>query len=258
MNDTAIKWTEKTWNPASGCVPASEGCKYCYARSLAEQKRGTAAFPRGFDLTVRRHKLREPFAIKEPALIFVNSMSDLFWSEYPDDLRREAIEVMRATPRHTYQVLTKRPGRAVDFFEQVEAPPNLWLGATVESQRWTKRLDALRAAKVAHRFVSAEPLLTPLTLDLAGIEWVIVGGESGLHLRDAVVRGERGLSEPTARGWSPRSDRVDWVRDLRDQCGRSNVPFFFKQWGGVLPHSAGDLLDGVVHHEYPTAMRTAA
>jgi len=257
MNITSIKWTERSWNPASGCKATSEGCAYCYARGLAEQKRGTAAFPRGFDLTVRRHKLREPFGVKGRALIFVNSMSDLFWSEFPADLRDETLDVIRQTKQHVYQALTKRPGRAAAYFETAEAPENLWLGATVESQAHVDRLDALRAAKVAHRFISAEPLLTPLTLDLTGIEWVIVGGESGLHLRDPAIRDKRGLSEPAARGWAPREERAEWVRDIARQCEVANVPFFFKQWGGLRPDSAGDLLDGQTHHAYPEAMQFA-
>lgn len=254
MNDTGIIWTEATWNPMSGCQEVTEGCKYCYAKTLAERRRGTAAFPNGFDLTIRRHKLAEPRKLKTPSLIFVNSMSDLFWDEIPEDYRDEIVDVMEDTPRHQYQVLTKRPELMARYSQRRPLPGNVWAGATIESDRTTHRADALRATRAAVRFISAEPLLSALpSLDLDGIDWVISGGESGSHLTPAgAIRDRRSLAAPGPRGkWAPREDRMDWVRDLRDRCVAAGVAFFHKQWGGPTSHSAGRILDGRTWDEFP-------
>jgi len=253
MNETGIAWTEATWNPASGCEVVSEGCKFCYAKTLAERRRGTLAFPNGFDLTIRRHKLSEPRKLKKPSLIFVNSMSDLFWEAIPDSYRHEIVDVMEQTPQHQYQVLTKRPEVAVRFWKTRPVPSNVWCGVTIESDRTTWRADLLREIDAQIRFISAEPLLSGLpSLDLTGLHWVITGGESGSHLHDARMRARRGMADPDARGkWHARPDRMDWVRDVRDRCGARGVAFFHKQWGGLTSHSAGRELDGRTWDEFP-------
>lgn len=252
MNETRIEWTDLTWNPASGCKVVSEGCRYCYAKTLAENKRGTPAFPNGFDLTIRRHKLREPYGIKKPSLIFVNSMSDLFWEEIPSSYREEIIDVIRSTPQHQYQVLTKRPEAMAAWFETREVPKNMWCGTTVESSRVLGRVDHLRRVPAAIRFISAEPLISDLDgLNLDGIHWVISGGESGLHLSDRHVCDRRGLVHNETGVWRVREARADWVRSIRDNCVRSGVAFLHKQWGGLRPKSCGRELDGRVWDEYP-------
>lgn len=272
MNETKIIWTEHTWNPNSGCVVLSEGCKFCYAKTLAESKRGTPAFPAGFDLTIRPHKLKEPGRIKKPTLIFVNSMSDLFWDQIPESYVDRIIDVIRETPQHQYQVLTKRPERMRDYFAKLrEVPPNFWAGTTIESNRHVGRADILRDVPAEVRFISAEPLLSGLPdLDLTGIHWVISGGESGIHLMNESTRNRRALVDRTLddrrqyQGWVPREDRVPWVRDLRDLClstplqhgrnlapGLDHVAFFHKQWGGVRPTSGGRTLDGRTWDEFP-------
>lgn len=254
MNNTAINWTDRTWNPASGCEVVTEGCRFCYAKQLAEQKRGTAAFPQGFDLTIRPHKLREPFALKTPSLVFVNSMSDLFWEAIPDSYRDQVFDVIAATPQHQYQILTKRPETMRRYAALRPLPRNVWAGVTIESDRVTARADVLRDVDAEVRFISAEPLLSALpSLDLSDLHWLISGGESGLHLRESQVRARRGMADPhpSGRGWMPRLEREDWVRDLRDRCTAAGVAFWHKQWGGVKPHSAGRELDGRTWDELP-------
>lgn len=252
MNETAIEWTDATWNPASGCEVVTEGCKYCYAKTLAENKRGTAAFPNGFDLTIRPHKLREPLRLKKPSMIFVNSMSDLFWEQIPDDYRHQILDVMEQCPQHEFQVLTKRPENMLRFLSDRKPPGNMWCGVTVESARTMWRIDVLRKVDAEIRFISAEPLLSGLDdINLDGIHWLISGGESGLHLTDPHVCERRGLVHRTASGWKVRDDRADWVRDLRDACARYGTAFIHKQWGGLRPKSCGRALDGVIHDGYP-------
>ena len=252
MNTTKIVWTEKTWNPVSGCQAVSSECKHCYARTLAERYRGTAAFPAGFDLTFRPHKLDEPRRLTEPSLIFVNSMSDLFLDGIPDGYRDRVLAVIAATPRHTFQTLTKRPEAAERYFAARRVPPNLWLGVSCGGPEWSGRIDVLRRIDVAVRFVSIEPMLAPFdAIDLEGVGWVIVGGESGLHLCDPAVCAGRGLVRRTSQGWEPREDRMPWVRGVRDMCAASGVPFLFKQWGGSKGELAGRTLDGEIHDAYP-------
>jgi len=261
MNETAIAWTDYTWNPASGCEKVSPGCKFCYAETIAEKFRGKA-FPNGFELTLRPHKLGEPLKYKEPSRIFVNSMSDLFWEPIGDDYRDRVLEVIEATPQHQYQVLTKRPEELLRYSLRRELPPNFWAGVTVESTHTMSRTDLLRAVKAEIRFLSIEPQLDDLgpSLDLSRIHWVIAGGESGLHLRDAALRSRRGMAEPgtgadDGRGWRPIEERIDWARHIRDKCIEGEVAFFFKQWGGLNPKSGGRILDGRTWDEFP---RTAA
>ncbi len=253
MNNTAIIWTEATWNPMSGCTEVSEGCKYCYAKTLAEQKRGTSAFPNGFDLTIRPHKLNEPRKLKTPSLIFVNSMSDLFWERIPASYRDEIVDVMEDTPQHQYQVLTKRPDLMRDYSKRRPLPANVWAGTTIESDRLAWRADLLREVRADLRFVSAEPLLSGLpSLDLSGIDWLISGGESGSHLSDPVTRARRGIVERNTAGrWAPTERGLQWVRDLRDRCVLTGTAFLHKQWGGPKSHSGGRILDGRTWDEFP-------
>lgn len=254
MNETGIIWTEKTWNPMSGCTPITEGCKFCYAQTLAEAKRGTSAFPNGFDLTMRPHKLREPFALKTPTLIFTNSMSDLFWDQVPNEYRHKIVDVIEQTPQHEYQVLTKRPEALLKFSKERQLPPNFWAGVTVESGRLLHRLDILREVRAEVRYVSAEPLLSAFgDPDLSGIHWMITGGESGTHLWDLAMCERRGLViyDRQLKKWLPRPDRIDWVREIRDACIAQRVKFFHKQWGGSYPEAAGRMLDGRTWNEMP-------
>jgi protein gp37 len=235
---SAIEWTDATWNPVRGCTKISPGCKHCYAETFAERFRGVAGHPYadGFDLRLVPEKLDEPFRWSQPRFVFVNSMSDLFHADVPARYIREVFEVMAAANWHVYQVLTKRAERLAEVAQTLPASlvnrEQVWLGVSVENRKHgLPRLDALRSTPAAVRFLSIEPLLEELgELDLEGIDWVIVGGESGHHAR-------------------PMQER--WVLSLRDQCERSGVPFFFKQWGGVRKKAAGRLLQGRTHDAMP-------
>jgi protein gp37 len=258
MQETEINWTELSWNPVSGCTKISAGCKHCYAHGLAEQKRGTVAFPNGFDLTLRPHKLSEPRRLKQPSLIFVNSMSDPFHEGIPDDYRDEIFEAIRRSPQHRYQMLTKRPENAEHYLAHHDLPDCVWLGVTVEHADTLGRLDVLRKLKARVRFVSIEPMLGPMpNIDLSGIHWVIVGGESGRHLLREDECSKRGLVRLGGKGeprWVAREDRKDWVRQIRDACTRQSVPFHFKQWGGSKGSLAGRVLDGRTWEEKPAVI----
>lgn len=262
MNETGIIWTESTWNPVSGCEKITSGCAFCYAHTLAENKRGGSAFPVGFDLTLRPHKLNEP--IKQlrrvgPSLIFVNSMSDMFWEAISDEYRDRMVDVMERTPEHEYQVLTKRPEEMLRYSRRRRLPANFWAGVTIEDQKNLARIDVLRQVDASIRFVSAEPLLGPLDFGpqgLASIDWIITGGESGNHLVDPKLRRMRGLADfdrnrPEGERWFPMPDRIQWVRDIRDQALASGTKLFHKQWGGLYPKSAGRDLDGRTWDEFP-------
>jgi protein gp37 len=230
---TAIEWTEATWNPVTGCGRVSPGCAHCYASTFAERWRGVPGHPyeQGFDLRLWPERLERPLRWRRPRLIFVNSMSDMFHELIPDEYVAEVFDVMVRAPQHTFQVLTKRPERMVELASSLPWPENVWLGVTIENRRFVERADLLRTVPAAVRFISAEPLLTPLTgLALESIDWLIAGGESG-HRR--------------------RPIDIDWVRDLRDRCLRQGVAFFFKQWGGRTPKAGGRLLDGVEWNEMP-------
>ena len=245
MSDrSAIEWTEATWNPTTGCDRTSPGCDNCYALTLAKrlQAMGVAKYrndgdPRtsgpGFGMTLHPDALDIPRSWRKPRTIFVDSMSDLFHKDVPDDYIRRVFEVIADTPQHQYQLLTKRSQRLARFGQKLAWPPNLWMGVSVETARYTFRIDHLRTVNAAVRFISAEPLLGPLpNLDLDGIHWMIVGGESGPGARP--MQGE-------------------WATDLRDQCDTAQVPFFFKQWGGRTPKSGGRTLQGQTHNEMPPA-----
>lgn len=256
MNKTEINWTELTWNPVSGCRKVSSGCRYCYAERLAEDKRGTRAFPNGFDITFRPHKLGEPSKVKRPSMIFVNSMSDFFLEDIPDDYRDQMLTEMRRAPWHRYQVLTKRPERAAEYFSTREVPSSIWLGTTVEHQDTASRIDVLRSVKATVRYVSAEPLLGPIQADLTGIHWFITGGESGRQLSDPAILDSRGLVRRGGKGernYVAREDRLAWVRDIRDMCAAAGTAFWHKQWGGPSMKSGGEpLLDGQIVQNMPS------
>jgi protein gp37 len=235
-----IEWTEATWNPVTGCTRLSPGCAHCYAKTFAERFRGVPGHPyeRGFDLTLREERLEQPLQWRKPKVIFVNSMSDLFHDGVPEDYIRRVFEVMAEAHWHTFQVLTKRSERLAELAPRLRIPENVWAGVSVENQRWTSRIDDLRRVPAAVRFLSCEPLLGPLQLDLDGISWVIVGGESGHHARRM---------------------RPEWAREVREQCRRASVPFFFKQWGaydeaGIRrgKTAAGRLLDERTWDQIPT------
>jgi protein gp37 len=237
-DNTKIEWTDATWNPVRGCDKISPGCTHCYAATFAERFRGVPGHPyeQGFDLRLVPEKLHAPFLWPARKRVFVNSMSDLFHAGVPDDYVRRVARVMAATDWHTYQVLTKRSERMAEMLRTTLRPaadlPHVWWGVSVENRRHgLPRIDHLRAAPAAVRFLSVEPLLEDLgDVDLTGIHWVIVGGESG----------------PGARPLNP-----DWVRSLRDRCDRAGVKFFFKQWGGVRKNETGRTLDGRTHDDQP-------
>jgi len=239
---SAIEWTEATWNPVTGCTKVSPGCAHCYAETFAERFRGVPGHPyeRGFDLQIRHERLEQPLSWRQPRMIFVNSMSDLFHEDVAEDYIREVFNVMRKASWHTFQILTKRSQRVSELAPRLRWPRNVWMGVSVENQRWATRIDDLRRVRAHVRFLSCEPLLGPLRLNLRGIHWVIVGGESG----------------PRARRMNP-----DWVRDIRQQCAEAGVAFFFKQWGAhneagerVGKGKAGRELDGRVWGAMPKAL----
>lgn len=220
---SSIEWTESTWNPVTGCTEVSAGCDNCYARTFAERWRGVEGHPyeQGFDVRFWPERLDQPTRWTRPRMIFVNSMSDLFQEQVPHAYVARVFESMAAAPQHTFQVLTKRPGRMASLVRQVQEEPleNVWLGTSIEFDRFSWRADRLRETPAAVRFLSLEPLLGPLpSLDLNGIDWVIVGGESG--------HGARAMD-------------IEWVRDLRDRCAEAGVAFFFKQLGSVLAKELG-------------------
>jgi protein gp37 len=239
---SAIEWTEATWNPVTGCDRVSAGCDHCYALTLAARLKamGQPKYQRdgdprtsgpGFGVTMHPAELDIPRRWRKPRVIFVNSMSDLFHPQVAPDFVARVFEVMAATPQHTYQVLTKRPKRARQLLRGWTPVPNVWLGVSIEDDRVVDRADVLREVPVAVRFLSLEPLLGPLpSLDLSGIDWVIVGGESGPEYRPM---------------------RKEWVLDLRDRCQAAGVPFFFKQWGGPTPKSGGRELEERTWDEMP-------
>lgn len=254
MNETAIEWTDLTWNPASGCQKVSAGCKHCYAETIAEKFRG-AAFPAGFAYTERPHKLREPGKVKQPSLIFTNSMTDLFWDQWDPDYRRRVIDVIRGLPRHRFQLLTKRAEAMRDWtHEHGPLPSNVWAGVTIEGAATVGRAGALRDTLCTTRFISGEPLLDACDgLEFDGIDWLILGGESGRHLESPRVCAVRGLVEQDERGkWRPSARGREIISSLIDRADRAGCPVFFKQWGGPRPKSGGATLDGgLLRKDFP-------
>lgn len=243
MTKTKIEWTDRVWNPVTGCDKTSPGCDNCYALRLAGRlkKMGSAKYqtdgnPKtsgpGFGVTLHKNVLHQPYSWKKPAQVFVNSMSDMFHPDVPESFIQQTIQVIADTPQHIYQVLTKRSQRLRDLADKLDWPTNLWMGVSVENNRYTFRVNHLLSTPAHIKFVSAEPLLGPIPdLPLEGVDWLIVGGESG----------------PGHRYCDPK-----WVRELRDNATDSGVPFFFKQWGGKTSKTGGRTLDGVIHDGYPT------
>lgn len=235
--NSQIEWTESTWNPVTGCTKISLGCAHCYAERMANrlQAMGQPNYRNGFRVTVHEHALGLPLRWRKPQVIFVNSMSDLFHEHVPIDFILRVFDVMGRADWHLFQVLTKRSRRLAERAQLLPWADNVWMGVTVESAEYVHRIDDLRLVPAAVRFLSLEPLLGPLSsLDLEGIDWVIVGGESGPGAR------------PMAEGWA---------LDIRDQCRRAGVPFFFKQWGGRNKKKAGRLLDGRTWDQMPERSR---
>jgi protein gp37 len=236
---SAIEWTESTWNPVTGCSKISAGCKHCYAETMARRLKamGQPNYVNGFELTLQPHMLELPLRWKRPQTIFVNSMSDLFHDDVPLQYIEAVFAVMKQAHWHRFQVLTKRAERLRELSAALEWRPNIWMGVSVESEKFMYRIDELRLTQAHVKFLSLEPLLGPLPgMNLEGIHWAIVGGESGL----------------AARPLDP-----SWVFDIRDQCLRAQVPFFFKQWGGRNKKKAGRLLEGRTWDEMPSVQISA-
>ena len=252
-----IEWTDSTWNPVTGCTKISPGCKYCYAETLAERWRGVKnhAYEQGFDLRLWPERLELPLRWKKSRRIFVNSMSDLFHPDVPDEFIDKVFETMRKASHHQFQVLTKRPERMSEYMEAwgeefAEKYPHIWLGTSIETDKYIERAQIVSRLPSSVRFLSCEPLLGPLDIskileekkapspygrDKQGINWVIVGGESGTRSRPM---------------------KEEWVVQIRNQCRRAKVPFFFKQWGGTNKKKAGRTLESRTWDEYPQDKQT--
>jgi len=238
---STIEWTDVTWNPVSGCTKISPGCDNCYAERFAERWRGIPDHPYefGFDLKLQPHRLEQPLKLKKPSFIFVNSMSDLFHKEIPAEYLDRVFDVMERAHWHVFQVLTKRSTILKRYISKryKTAPPHIWLGVSLEDSTQLSRLKHLQDAPASVRFLSIEPLLGPVgKINLDGIHWVIVGGESGPRHRPI---------------------QIEWVREIRDQCSKAKVPFFFKQWGGARPKTGGRELDGKTWDQMPGLQRSA-
>ena len=240
MKKTKIEWTESTWNPTTGCTKVSAGCKHCYAETMSFRLKamGTPGYDNGFEFSLMPERLNQPSKIKKPTRFFVNSMSDLFHEEMPYEYLDKVFKVMEQTPRHEYQILTKRENILVDYFKNKKVPKNVWLGVTVENKKSKNRIDVLRKIDATIRFLSLEPLLEDLgELDLSNIHWAIVGGESGNKARPM--------------------DK-EWAVNIKNQCLEQNTKFFFKQWGTWgsdnikrSKKANGRLLEGEEWNEYP-------
>jgi protein gp37 len=237
-DNTTIEWTQATWNPVTGCDKVSPGCAHCYAETFAERWRGIEGHPyeQGFDLRLWPDRLDLPLSWVRPRLIFVNSMSDVFHERIPFEFVRKIFAVMEQADWHVFQLLTKRHERMAELAPKLRWPPNVWMGVSIENERFVRRADALRRVPAAVRFISAEPLLGPLeTLDLQGIDWVIAGGESGPRHRPV---------------------NIEWLRDIRDRCREADIAFFFKQWGGRTSKAGGRILDGQQLSGMPAVSRS--
>lgn len=232
-----IEWTHSTWNPVTGCDKISDGCQHCYAERMARrlQAMGVANYRNGFDVTLHPEALLKPLSWKKPRLVFVGSMTDIFHKEIPLDFQKQIFSIMERTPQHIYQILTKRPGRMAKLATKLPWPDNVWMGTTVESARYLRRIDQLRRVPAITRWLSMEPLLGPTPeLNLDGIHWVVVGGESG--------PGARPIHE-------------EWILQILDHCRAQDVAFFFKQWGGLNKKKAGRLLQGRLYSEMPLILK---
>jgi protein gp37 len=238
--ESAIEWTDATWNPVTGCTKISRGCDNCYAERFSERFRGVPNHPfsMGFDLVLRPERLEQPFRWRRPKMVFVNSMSDLFHKEIPIEFVARVFDTMEAANWHVFQILTKRSSLMRDFlcerYASKVAPSHMWFGVSVEDGRVLSRVRHLQQSPAAVRFLSIEPLIGPIgELDLSGIHWVIVGGESGPHARPM---------------------RPEWVRNIRDQCLASKVAFFFKQWGETNKKVAGRVFEGRTWDQFPSSV----
>lgn len=235
-NNSSIEWTESTWNPVTGCTKVSLGCKNCYAERMAKRLKamGQPNYKNGFNVSMHKHALDIPLSWKKPQVVFVNSMSDLFHKSVPEKFILSVFDVMCKADQHVYQVLTKRSERLLEFDKKLPWSNHIWMGVSVENQDCVDRIDHLRKTSASVKFLSVEPLIGPIkNLNLEGIDWVIVGGESG-----------------------PRARPVDplWVIDIKNQCVKANVPFFFKQWGGFNKKKAGRELEGKTWSQMPEVM----
>lgn len=233
MSKSKIEWTGSTWNPITGCTKYSDGCTNCYAEKMANRLKnmGLKKYENSFNLTLHYENIEDPLFMKKPQTIFVCSMSDIFHKDVPDEFILKLFEVMNKAHWHTFQVLTKRAERIKELNDSITWTKNIWLGTTVESEKVTHRIDYLRESGAYIKFLSIEPLLTPINdLKLKNIDWVIVGGESGAKARPMLK---------------------EWVVDIKNQCNTQDVPFFFKQWGGKNKKKAGRLLDNNTYDEMP-------
>lgn len=233
MAQSSIEWTEMTWNPVTGCTKISAGCKYCYAEVMARrlQAMGVEKYRDAFKVRTHESALNTPYTWKKQKVVFVNSMSDLFHDRVPLAFIQKVFRVMNENPQHTFQVLTKRADRLLNIHEELRWTHNIWMGVSIEDERVVHRIDLLRQTNARVKFLSCEPLIGPLPqLDLANIDWVIVGGESGRK----------------ARPMDP-----EWALDIMEQCQRSNTAFFFKQWGGTNKKKTGRVLNGRTYDEMP-------
>lgn len=231
---TKIEWTECSWNPITGCTKISDGCAHCYAATLTRRlvAMHNPRYKNGFNVTVHEDLIELPKKWKTPRKIFVNSMSDIFHESVPDDIILRIFATMNACPQHIFQVLTKRPERLVQLNDRINWTPNIWMGVTIENNKYLYRADLLRKCDAKLRFISAEPLIGEINdISLEQIDWLIVGGESGSQARPM---------------------DISWVRALRDKAKTEKVAFFFKQWGGTVKKKTGRVLDGRTHDEYPT------
>lgn len=234
MTKTKIEWTDTTWNPVTGCTPVSDGCTHCYAMRMAKRLKamGNKRYANGFKISLHQDLMESPLHWKQPRMIFVNSMSDLFHEDIPLEFIQNIFATMNRAQHHIFQILTKRSSRLKVLAPELKWTQNIWMGVTVESSKYLHRVDNLRTIPAVVRFLSIEPMLSSISpLRLDGIGWVIVGGESG----------------PGARPMNP-----DWVREMRDACVQAKVPFFFKQWGGPNKKKAGRILDGRTWDQFPS------
>jgi protein gp37 len=233
MSKTRIEWTELSWNPTTGCDKVSQGCKFCYAEVMARRLKamGLDKYRNGFKLTLHEDALKIPYTWKQPKIVFVNSMSDLFHKGIPLEFIRRVFRVMNDNPQHVFQVLTKRPEILIKYHKELNWTHNIWIGVSVENEKSLSRVDLLKNVNAKVKFLSCEPLLGPLpNLNLENIDWVIVGGESGRR---------------------PRPMKPGWIFEIHKKCIESNVPFFFKQWGGTNKKKTGRVLKGKVYSEMP-------
>ena len=237
MTKTKIEWTESSWNPITGCSKISDGCLNCYAEKMALRLKamGTKGYENGFEVTLQYHQLQKPLKMKKSQMIFVNSMSDIFHENVPDEYILKIFDTMNKARWHTFQVLTKRPKRLEKLKDRINWTKNIWLGATIESNKYIDRVKYIKNTNAKIKFISFEPLIDSVKdIDLDGIDWAIVGGESGSGAR--IIKKE-------------------WIYEIKNRCEELNIPFFFKQWGGVNKKKNGRLLDGKIYDEKPVLFR---